>query len=233
MFGLLAGIGLGKAADGSSSSHSGKPQGGYFQGSVNGPGGQSYSPLTTGQGALPGFPSALQGANGYAGVASSLLQGSAEAEKMMRKAAAYDYAHRAGGLARGFSDYQGSLTGDINGQGLSPELAKRMLYSRRAATLGAIGEAGGQSQATLYSGLAELRKGTGTELADLKLAELEQMLQLYYGKKAADQQRRNSLFKLAGSAIGAAAGGMGGGAAGAAGGGYNYPGTMVGSPTGG
>lgn len=72
MFGLLGAIKLGQYADGSNSSHSGKPQGGYFKGSVNGPGGQSYSPLTTGQGALPGFPSALQGANGYAGVASSL-----------------------------------------------------------------------------------------------------------------------------------------------------------------
>ena len=151
------------------------------------------------------MPAGLQGSSGYQGAAGSIIQGSVEAEKMMRKAAAYDYAHRAGGLGRGFSDYRGSLTGNLQSQGMSPDIVQKQLYGARANAMGAIGEAGAQTQGSLYQSLAELYKGTGTELAGLKLHEMGQILQMFAAYKARKQNATNSLYQLGGTALRAGA----------------------------
>lgn len=175
-----------------------------YSGQVQGQHGLSYTPITGGA-APQGMPPGLQGSSGYAAVAGSIMGGTAEAEKMLRKAAAYDYAHRSGGLMRAFQDYQGDLTGDITAQGMSPDVVKRMVSGRRADTLSRMGEAGAVTQSSLYAALAELMKGTGSELADLKMNEIDRIFQMFAARKARKQASKNANMSFLGDVAGLAA----------------------------
>lgn len=201
----------------------GYPMGGYA-GNVGGPAGFGYTPIT-GNAAPQGFPSGLQGAGGYAAAAGSILHGTQMAEDELRRSAEAMFRHRATGIVQGYGGYQQRLGAESAAQGLSPEAVRLQTMGGQPMIQSQIGEAQAGADAELHQLLAQLFKGTGTELAGLKLNELQTLLQSYWQRKGMKAANTANMFNLAGSALGAganvaSAGMMGGGM------GYGGPGQV-------
>lgn len=173
-------------------------------------GGFSYGdPEGMGPGAV-GTPSILKGQ--FPQTANYILQGSQGAANEIMRGFHDQYRHKAEGIAAGNSEYQDRLSGETASQGFSPELVRRMLVGSNRNTQAQIGSAFGDSEGAMHEQLAELLKGTGSELAGLKRDQIALIMQAYLAKKA---RYRPGPGAAIGTAVGGGAGAFFGGTAGA------------------
>lgn len=156
--------------------------------SYSGPKGTSF----IGQGMKPAYGFVTGGSGAAAGL---LRQG-------------YEDAFRA--RAAGYAGEQGELEraagAAASSQGLNPEVARRMLSEQKARGLQGLAGARGELSLGLNTDLASLAKGTGTELAGLKLAELTNVADYSAASKGAKAAKSAGVIGGIGSAIGGLAG---------------------------
>jgi hypothetical protein len=146
---------------------------------------------------------------GFANAARSILGGSQRAQKSLQSQYAEQYRHAAEGVAAGQSEYRNRMGGEVAAQGYSPDLVRRMLLGSDRQSQAQIGALHGEAQAGYFRDLAQLQKGTATEMAGLQTDELQMVVEAYNAKKgigaAADAGKTGAI----GSGIGAAAGVIG------------------------
>jgi len=218
--GVGAAIGSGAGSGGGGKGPGGQPLGGYA-GHVGGFGGFGYDPLTTGHGAPAGFPAGLQGSNGFAGAANSIMQGSAQAEDQLRRSYEAMFRHRANAAVQGYGQMEQRMGAQNAAQGLSLEAIQRNQLAMQPQVMAQVGEARAQSDAGLGQDLAQLYKGTGTELTSLKLNEIGTLLQAYNARKARKAASGAATMDFAGNLVGAGLAAFGGGHAAAGAGAAN------------
>lgn len=148
-------------------------------------------------------------AEGYANAARNILEGSQGARAELTKSYEEAYRHAAEGIAGAQHEYGDRLSGEAASQGYSPELIRRMLFGADRSAQAQIGSVYGQTQAGLHSDLAQLFKGTGTELVGLERDQMSQILQAYLAKKAREESRKAGLLGFTGGALGSVLGYVG------------------------
>jgi hypothetical protein len=177
--------------------------------------GYGYSQPQNAYGFPQGFEQALGQAAGYVGQGSQraadyLTRGYEDAFRMKNEA-----------ISGGMNERRRRLGAEVGAQGLSPEMLRRQLFVLDAEDRAQLGELFAESGMGLNTDLAELAKGTGTELAGMKQDELSLLLEMAFGAKARKAARKSKsglggiLGTVAGSflgPVGAAAGGALGGA---------------------
>jgi hypothetical protein len=114
-----------------------------------------------------GAPSASPITSGFAQSQRYITQGSGQAKDLLRQAYENAFAARVAGAAGAIGGSQRAYGAQVAGQGLSPDVAQRMLAERRAGYMQDLEGARGELSSNLGQNLAELQKGTGTELAGL------------------------------------------------------------------
>lgn len=171
---------------------------------VGGFGSLNYQPLGGPAANIPGFPAGIQNANGFGAAAQSILTGSAGAQQSLIDAYRSQYQQRAEGIASAQGENADRLGAQSASQGISPDLVQRMLLGSNAQTQRDIGAARGDSDLNLGMSISELMKGTGTELAGLKLNEIQTLLQAYLASKARSAANKSAGIQALGSAAGLA-----------------------------
>jgi len=121
------------------------------------------------------------------------------------------YAQRAAGIAGSYGLQADQLGSEMLGQGLSADIARRMMAGQRGASLQQLGEAQGAGAADYYNMLARLQKGTGVELAAISQAETEQYLAPHIAKMSGDAMKAAAKSQAKGSIFGGLLGGLVGG----------------------
>lgn len=159
-----------------------------------------------------GIPSILKGS--FPRTAGYLLQGAQGAQGETIKSFEEQYRHKAQGIAAGQNEYANRLGGETASQGLSPDIARRMIAGSNASSQAAIGSAFGDAQAGLHAELAQLLQGTGVELANLNRDQYNSIMQAYLAKKS--RGKGSGLGTAIGTAVGGGAGAFLGGTKGAA-----------------
>lgn len=139
---------------------------------------------------------------GFGQIAGYIGQGSAGAEKNLRQGYEDAFRQRVEGISAGRNEQQRRLSGDVQAQGYSPEMLRRLMFSLGAQDQASIGEAKAQSDAGLHQQLADLIKGTGTELAGLKQSEMAQLIQALMQYKARASARAAGKNQLLGQLVG-------------------------------
>lgn len=167
---------------------------------VSGMGFQFGEPADLGE-RVYGIPEGAKGSHTQA--ASYLLQGAQGAEQNLIKSYEMAYRGQAQGMAAAQREMDDRMGGEVASQGYSPDMVRRMIAPGKAQTQAQIGAAYGQSQAGLYQELAELTKGLGVELADLKGEQLQFIMQAYLAKKARKAAQDSAWMGLAGGVAGA------------------------------
>ncbi len=162
-------------------------------------GGFSYTPTEH----LRGFPEEIS--RGIGDAAGFLLQGTAKAQAETQRAYERLFMQRALGDTFAFEENERRIGGESAATGLSPDLARLGSFQRQAGLQGMISaeRAGAESEEAKV--LAELAKGTGGELASLKMNENAMALSAYEAELARAAARKAGNKGLLGSAIGAAA----------------------------
>jgi hypothetical protein len=112
------------------------------------------------------------------------------------------YAQRAAGIAGAYGLQADQLGSEMLGQGLSADIARRMMAGQRGASLQQLGEAQGGLASGMFDNLARLQKGTGGELAAISQAETEQYLAPHIAKMSADAAKSAGRSQGLGAAIG-------------------------------
>lgn len=152
--------------------------------------GLGYTPSSFG-----GVPSGMSQAYGAAG--QSLLKGSQGAEEELRKKYEAMLRARAGGLGMAYDQQMRSAGNQFAGAGISPELLGLVQGGYKANYLGQLGSSMGDLGSDLHGTLAELLKGTGTELAGLKQNEAASALNYLVGKASADAAQPSGISSIA------------------------------------
>jgi len=168
-----------------------------YKNPVTGYGGFSYTP--TSQGVLPKGLGA-----GYGQAASYILGGSQGAQEQLRQQYEAMLRSRTGGAGLAYGNTMQRGGNALAGQGLSPVLTQLLLGGQRSQLIGQMGAATGGAEADYHGALAELAKGTGTELAGLKQNEIGSSLNYLVGKQAIDASKPDAMTQLLGIATGAA-----------------------------
>lgn len=140
----------------------------------------------------------------YGQAANYLLQGSQGAQGEIMKGFESLYRHRAEGIAGAQQEFSNRLGGETAAQGLSPELARRMQFAGQQQAQAQIGSAYGEADAGMHNQLAELMKGTGVELANLKRDQISQILNAYLAKKARKASESGGITSLLSGGLGLA-----------------------------
>lgn len=166
--------------------------------------GYSYTPPIGAYGLPPGYLQPFSAAAGYIG------QSSQQAAEALRRASEQSFAARAEGIAGARSEDRRRLGFEAGASGYSPELLRRMNFGLDADAQAQIGAARGESMAGFEEALAELTKGTGTELASLKANELGMLMQAYLAAKGRQAARKAGKNNLLGGIVGALGGVAGG-----------------------
>ena len=147
-----------------------KPQTGF--------GGFSYTPTSTN--VLP-----KQLGMGYGQAAGYILGGSQGAQEQLRQQYESMLRSRTGGAAVGYGNLMQRGGNSLASQGVSPQLSGLLLGGQRSDILGKMAAGIGGDEATYHSQLADLMKGTGTELAGLKTNEIGSTLNYLVGQASA------------------------------------------------
>lgn len=169
---------------------------------VGGFGGFNYQGLGGANANIPGVPGGIQNGNGYAAAAQSILTGSQGAQDALMKAYRSQYQQRAEGIAGAQSEMADRLGAQSSAQGISPDLIQRMLLGSSADTQRQLGAAKGESEMDFGTALAELLKGTGTELAGLKQNEIATLIQAYVASKARSAGQKAAFTGAVGNVAG-------------------------------
>lgn len=132
-------------------------------------GGQAFSKYLLEQGAVPGQTAFI--ARGFQPAYGFVKGGSAAAGGLMRQGYEDAFRARAAGFAGQQAEQQRLYGAQIAGQGLSPDVAMRLAAENRVNGVQQLAGARADYSSGLNTGLAELAKGTGTELAGLSAQE--------------------------------------------------------------
>lgn len=97
--------------------------------------------------------------------------GSQAAAALLRSGYEDAFRARAAGFTGAMSQEQEQFGAEAASQGLSPDMARRMIAQRRSGGLQALSGSRADYSSQLGTGLSELAKGTGTELAGLAANE--------------------------------------------------------------
>jgi hypothetical protein len=175
--------------------------------------GEQYG-FDVGAAGIYGVPDAMPkglalGKYGLPAVYGYITQGSQQAQGSLMDAYRSAYAQRAAGIAGSYGLQMDQLASDMAGQGLSADIVRRMRAGQQGATLQQLGEAQGQAANEYYTSLAQLQKGTGTELAAAKQAEIEQLLAPHIAKISGDAAIKAGKAQGKGSLLGGLIGGIG------------------------
>lgn len=148
------------------------------------------------------------GQYGLPAIYGYITQGSQQAQGSLMDAYRSAYAQRAAGIAGSYGLQMDQLASDMAGQGLSADIVRRMRAGQQGATLQQLGEAQGQAANEYYTSLAQLQKGTGTELAAAKQAEVEQLLAPHIAQISGDATRAAGRAQGRGALLGGLLGGL-------------------------
>jgi hypothetical protein len=140
------------------------------------------------------FPKQL--GQGYQQAAGFILGGSQGAQEQLRQQYESMLRARTGGAALAYGNAMQQGGGSLAGQGVSPQLARLLLGGQRSSLLGQMSQGIGQDESAYHSALAELMKGTGTELAGLKQNEVGSALDYLTGQKAISASKPSGLTEL-------------------------------------
>ena len=149
-----------------------------------------------------------KGQYGLPAIYDYITKGTGLAQQNLMQAYRSAYAARAAGIAGSYGLQMDQLSSEMAGQGLSGDLVRRMSAQQRGASMQQLGQAKGDAAAGYYDQMAGLMKGTGTELAAAKQAEIEQLLAPIISKYSADAQVEAGKAAGRGSMFGAIAGGL-------------------------
>ncbi len=149
-----------------------------------------------------------RGQYGLPAIYDYITKGTGLAQQNLMQAYRSAYAARAAGVAGSYGLQMDQLASEMAGQGLSGDLVRRMSAQQRGSSLQQLGQAKGEAAAGYYDQMAGLMKGTGTELAAAKQAEIEQLLAPIISKYSADAQVQAGKAAGRGSMFGAIAGGL-------------------------
>lgn len=119
------------------------------------------------------------------------------------------YAQRAAGIAGSYGLQADQLLSEMASQGLDPGIVRRMLAQQKGSSLQQLGEAQGAGAADYYNTLAQLQKGTGTELAAISQAETEQYLAPQIARLSGEYAVKAGKAQGKGSLLGGLLGGLG------------------------
>ena len=174
--------------------------------------GEQYG-FDVGAAGIYGVPDAMPkglalGKYGLPAVYGYITQGSQQAQGSLMDAYRSAYAQRAAGIAGSYGLQMDQLASDMAGQGLSADIVRRMRAGQQGATLQQLGEAQGQAANEYYTSLAQLQKGTGTELAAAKQAEIEQLLAPHIAKISGDASIKAGKAEGRGALLGGLVGGI-------------------------
>lgn len=148
--------------------------------------GMGYSPMAPGTG-VP-----LPISQGYGQAGQYILRGSVDAEEELRKKYEAMLRSRAGAMGMARAEASKSVGNQLHGAGISPELMGIVKSGQDESYLSRLGAALGEPEADLHGTLAELFKGTGTELAGLKQNESGSALNYLVGKAGVDAAGKSS-----------------------------------------
>ena len=133
--------------------------------------------------------------------------GSQAAGGLLRQGYEDAYRARAAGFAGQQAEEGRTLGAQVSSQGLSPDAAMRLMAENRYSRLGQLAASRSQYATDLNTGLAELSKGTGTELAGLSSQEAAVMANYQAalkGAKAAKQGATDAgIASITGATLGA------------------------------
>lgn len=135
--------------------------------------------------------------------------GTGEARQSLMEGFRRAYAQRAAGVAGAYGQQADQLGSELLGQGLSADIARRMMAGQRGAALQQLGEAQGAGAADYYSALAQLQKGTAGELAAISQAETEQYLAPQIARLSGEYAMKAGKAQGRGSLLGGLLGGIG------------------------
>lgn len=141
-------------------------------------------------------------AKGFEPAFADITKGSGAAGALLRQAYEGDFKARAAGYVGAQADATRSMASKFASEGLSPDVAARMIAENRAGGLQTLAAARGQDAYGLASDQAKLAKGTGTELAGLERDKLSQMVNYLVGQKAASATESAGATSAIGSIIG-------------------------------
>ena len=125
-------------------------------------------------------------ASGYGEASGFIARGSQNADEELRKQYESMLRARSGGIGMAYGNAMQRTGSSLAGQGVSPMLSSTLMGGQRANMLGQMAQGMGGDEANYHSHLAQLMKGTGTELAGLKTQELGSTLNYLVGKAGAD-----------------------------------------------
>jgi len=162
---------------------------------------------TGGSGVGPG----MSGPEGIGSEAQFVLQGSAGAEAALRRGYEMMLREQAGNVANAQLEDERKTRASLAAGGVSPLLASLISGSRRTRAQGDYGGAVAGAGADYQMNMANLLKGTGSELAGIKQFDLGLLLKAKQGKDAANAAEQGGLGQVLGGIAGAAglAGGLG------------------------
>ena len=138
-----------------------------------------------------------------------VTEATGQAQQSLMEGFRQAYAQRAAGIAGAYGLQADQLGSEMLGQGLSADIARRMMAGQRGASLQQLGEAQGAGAADYYNMLARLQKGTGGELAAISQAETEQYLAPHIAKMSGDAMKAAAKAQARGSIMGGLLGGLG------------------------
>lgn len=197
---------------------------------VGGYGGQSYEGI-----GKTGYKSVRDMA--WSQAAQKILRGASGADAALLEAYRDMYRARLGGAAAGQRQYVDQMGSEAAGQGLSPDLVRRMIAARQASQAQGLSAQQGELMGQYGAQRAGLLQGTGNALAGLQLDQLKweqnRADAKAAAKKAGQMGALGAVAGIAGAALGGPLGGMLGASMFGGGGGGGYtPGSTVAPGTG-
>lgn len=163
-----------------------------------------------------GFPTGFEQAFGQ--TAGYIGQGSQMAADAINRGYQDAFGQKAAAFAGGQDERRRRLGAEYGAQGLSPEMVRRQLFALEPHERAQLGADLGQLGLSKNLDLAQLYKGTGSELAGFTQDELAMLLEGSNAAKARAAARKAGHNGLLGSVLGIGADFLGGGGLGALGG---------------
>lgn len=174
--------------------------------------GEQYG-YDVGAAGIYGVPKAMPqglalGKYGLPAIYGYITKGSEQAQQSLMSAYRQAYAQRAAGIAGSYGLQMDQLQSEMLGQGMSADVARRIAAGQRGSALQQLGEAQAGAAGEYYTSLAQLQKGTGTELAAAKQAEIEQMLAPHIAEISGQYTAKAGKAQGMGSLLGGIAGAL-------------------------
>jgi hypothetical protein len=156
--------------------------------------GQSYGGMNYQQtgGGSTGLPGVFTGPQGLGSEAQFILQGSSGAEAALRRGYEAMLREQAGSSAEASMEEGRRSGAALGAAGVSPTLAGLIGGQRQVQAQGQVGQQMGGVTSSFESALAELAKGTASELAGVKQHEVGSLLDAYVGLKGAKMAGKGS-----------------------------------------